>query len=168
LPRSRSHNRPTNPRNKPQLKATRKRSSRSKGLRQSRQPGADRPRGGADHPQAQGGPSENATRTSSTTPLNTDRPSSTRGPSVPKRTVRAHLADCLPNLVNQLNGSKPQMRTNKRRTGRTLGLVDCPRLPGGLSARCGQSSSSPSWGSRSTPPSLCPISQINQGITTKS
>jgi hypothetical protein len=30
LPRSCSHNEPTNPRNKPQLKATRKRNSRSK------------------------------------------------------------------------------------------------------------------------------------------
>jgi hypothetical protein len=46
LPRSRSHNGPTNPRNKPQLKPTRKRNSRSKGLRLSAQPGADHPRGG--------------------------------------------------------------------------------------------------------------------------
>jgi hypothetical protein len=44
LLRSRSHNRPTNRRNKPQLKATRKRNSRSKGLRQSAVPGADGPR----------------------------------------------------------------------------------------------------------------------------
>jgi hypothetical protein len=44
LPRSRSHNKPTNPRNKPQLKAKRKRNSRSKGLRQSTVPGADGPR----------------------------------------------------------------------------------------------------------------------------
>jgi hypothetical protein len=35
LPRSCSHNRPTNLRNKPKLKATQKHKSRSKGLRQS-------------------------------------------------------------------------------------------------------------------------------------
>jgi hypothetical protein len=45
LPRSRSHNGPTNPRNKSQLKVTRKRNSRSKRLRQSAVPGADRPHG---------------------------------------------------------------------------------------------------------------------------
>jgi hypothetical protein len=46
LPRSRSHNGPTNPRNKPQLKATRMRNSRRKGLRQSAKPRVDRPHGG--------------------------------------------------------------------------------------------------------------------------
>jgi hypothetical protein len=46
LPRSHSHNRPTNPRNKPQHKVTRKCNSRSKGLKQSAQPVADCPRGG--------------------------------------------------------------------------------------------------------------------------
>jgi hypothetical protein len=43
--RLRSHNRPTNPINKPQLIATRKCNSRSKGLRQSAVSGADGPRG---------------------------------------------------------------------------------------------------------------------------
>jgi hypothetical protein len=47
FPKSHSHNGPTNPRNKPQLKATRKRNTRSKGLWRSAQPGADRPRGGS-------------------------------------------------------------------------------------------------------------------------
>jgi hypothetical protein len=41
LPRSCSHNGPTNPRNKPKLKETRKRNTRSKGLRQSAEPRAD-------------------------------------------------------------------------------------------------------------------------------
>jgi hypothetical protein len=48
LPRSRSHNRPTNPRNKPQTIPKRKRNSRSKGLNSSTQHEVD-------HPQAPGG-----------------------------------------------------------------------------------------------------------------
>jgi hypothetical protein len=74
LPRSRSHNGPTNPRNEPNLKATQKRNSRSKGLTRSTKPRADRPHGpsglsvGADRPQVHYGPSEIASRTSSTAP----------------------------------------------------------------------------------------------------
>jgi hypothetical protein len=45
LPRSHSHNKPTNPRNKPQLKSTRKRNSRSERLRQYAVTGADHPHG---------------------------------------------------------------------------------------------------------------------------
>jgi hypothetical protein len=56
LSRSRSHNRPTNPRNKLKLKATRKCNSRSKGLRQFVVPGVD----GSRWP---GGPSARARRT---------------------------------------------------------------------------------------------------------
>jgi hypothetical protein len=45
LPRSHSHNRPTNPRNKPQTIPKRKRNSRSKGLSNSAQHQAEGPRG---------------------------------------------------------------------------------------------------------------------------
>jgi hypothetical protein len=45
LPRSRSHNRPTNPRNKSQTNPKRKHNSRSKGLRLSAKPLANGPRG---------------------------------------------------------------------------------------------------------------------------
>jgi hypothetical protein len=44
LPRSRSHNRPTNPRNKPQTISKRKRNTRSKGLSDSAKVQADGPR----------------------------------------------------------------------------------------------------------------------------
>jgi hypothetical protein len=63
LPRSCSHNGPTNPTNKPQLKATRKRNSRSKGLRKFAQPGADRPCGGGGLSARLGGLSANTGRT---------------------------------------------------------------------------------------------------------
>jgi hypothetical protein len=45
LPRSRSHNEPTNPRNKSQSNPKRKHNTRSKGLRPSVKAGADRPQG---------------------------------------------------------------------------------------------------------------------------
>jgi hypothetical protein len=92
LPKSRSDNIPTNPRNKPQLKATQKRNSRSKGLRQPAKPGADHPHGGrtvregqADLSQAQGVLSKNSTRTSSIAHRKTDCLCPTRGPSAWKR-----------------------------------------------------------------------------------
>jgi hypothetical protein len=56
LPKSRSHNEPTNPRTKPQTIPKRKRNSKSKGLSNS---ALDQ----ADHPQALGGPSERPRRT---------------------------------------------------------------------------------------------------------
>jgi hypothetical protein len=45
LPRSRSHNGPTNPRNKPQTTPKRKKNTRSKGLSNSAEAEADGPRG---------------------------------------------------------------------------------------------------------------------------
>jgi hypothetical protein len=63
LPRSRSHNRPTNPRNTPQLKATWKRNSRSKGLRQLRSPRRTVWSDGADGPRVASGRSARSWRT---------------------------------------------------------------------------------------------------------
>jgi hypothetical protein len=56
FPRSHSHNKPTNPRNKPQTIMKRKRNSKSKGLSNSALHQAD-------HPQAPGGPSAWSRRT---------------------------------------------------------------------------------------------------------
>jgi hypothetical protein len=89
LSRSCSHNRPTNPRNRPQLNPTRKNNSKSKGHRQSGKYLADCPQcpGGLsvrrvrNCPRGGHGPFENATWTFSTAPRKTDRPWWTRGPS---------------------------------------------------------------------------------------
>jgi hypothetical protein len=68
------------------------------------------------------------------------------------------------------NGSKQRdTRTREERDELLPGRLLADRPPGacGPSAWCADSSpSSTSW--RSTPPSLCPISPINQGIATKS
>jgi hypothetical protein len=88
LPRSRSHNGPTNPRNKPQTNPKRKCNSRSKWLRQSaylgrtvRMEGRTVRGAKADCPHGQVGPYANSSRTTSSAPRNTDRPYPTRGPS---------------------------------------------------------------------------------------
>jgi hypothetical protein len=47
------------------------------------------------------------------------------------------------NDTQPLRRIEPRTRKNKRGTGQTQGLTDCPCLPGGLSSRCGQSCSSP-------------------------
>jgi hypothetical protein len=87
LPRSRSHNRPTNPRNKPQTIPKRKQNSKSKGLSSSALDQADRP-------QAPGGPSVRPRRTIRGAAA--DRLKITPEPPVlhpQKRTVREGPAD---------------------------------------------------------------------------
>jgi hypothetical protein len=89
LPRLRSHNGPTNPRNKSQTNSTGKHNSKSMGLRKSGKHQADRPLGpgglsarrtrtvreeGADYPRGGQGPSDIATRTSSSAPRMKDSP----------------------------------------------------------------------------------------------
>jgi hypothetical protein len=64
LPRSRSHNRPTNPRNKPQTIPKQKLDSRSKGLSCPANHQADRPRGSGGPSARCGGLSEKRSRTS--------------------------------------------------------------------------------------------------------
>jgi hypothetical protein len=87
LPRSRSHNGPANPRNKPQLNPTRKHNSKSKGLRQSGKHQADCPQC----------PSElSARRARTVREEGTDRPKMLPEPPVlhrEKRTVRDGPAD---------------------------------------------------------------------------
>jgi hypothetical protein len=90
LPRSRSHNGPTNPRNKPQLNPTRKHNSKSKRLRQSGKHQADRP-------QCPGRLSARRART--VREEGTDRPKMLPEPPVlhrEKRTVRDGPADRSP------------------------------------------------------------------------
>jgi hypothetical protein len=87
LPRSRSHNGSTNPRNKPQLNPTRKHNSKSKGLRQFGKHQADRP-------QCSGGRS--AMRARTVREESTDRPKVLPEPPAlhrEKRTVRDGPAD---------------------------------------------------------------------------
>jgi hypothetical protein len=100
LPRSQSHNRPTNTRHKPQTIPKQKQNSRSKGLSSTAKPQADCSR-------PPGGPSawvrrtvrelrqtvEKHSRTSSTAPSITDRPQWACGPSAPSRTVRHSSMD---------------------------------------------------------------------------
>jgi hypothetical protein len=112
LPRSHSHNGPTNPKNKPQTIPKRKRNSKSKGLSSSALDQADCPQAPTDRPRDVGGLSastgqsvckawvdcprgcgglcENNPRTSSTAPSITDRPCRHLGPSA---TNTLH-ADC--------------------------------------------------------------------------
>jgi hypothetical protein len=156
LPRSRSHNGPTNPRNKPKLKATRKRNSRSKGLKQSAVAWADRPYGGGGlsagtrrtFRKAQGGLSKIGSRTYSSALLKTDHPPTTcrlSAPGEPSAHSFRTVSRISATKITGTNGSK-------RNDGRTRNehnkypaaklLVDHLRLPSGLSATRGQSSPS--------------------------
>jgi hypothetical protein len=103
---------------------------------------ADCPWGKADHQQAHGGPSENATQTSSTAPRKMDRLWPTRGP-FEGNSYCADVCDKQEDYLqtpcnqNQLpRRIKRRMRKNKQRTKWTQGLADCPHLP------CGQRCSS--------------------------
>jgi hypothetical protein len=86
LPRSRGHNGSTNPRNKPQLKATQKHNSRSKRLRQPAKSQADGPCG-------LGGWSKNRPRTSSFHPPKFGRSVSSPRTVRSSRTIRPHRVD---------------------------------------------------------------------------
>jgi hypothetical protein len=138
LLRLRSHNKPTNRRNKPQLKATRKRNSRSKGLRQPVMPGAD----GLRYP---GGRSKKSTRTTSTTPRNTDGLTlPTDGPRATcvARTIHDLQEDGPQTTCNEtqlLRQIESQTHKNKRRTGQALkrevnSSYPSMDLPNGLSS----------------------------------
>jgi hypothetical protein len=90
LPRSRSHNRPTNPRNKSKQVAKQKHNSKSEGLRQICLARMDRPYGRLGLSVATGGPSVKrgyrqylANKTSRNTSMNMDRPISIHRLSVP-------------------------------------------------------------------------------------
>jgi hypothetical protein len=141
LPRSRSHNGPTNPRNKPQLNPTRKHNSKSKRLRQSGKHQADRP-------QCPGGLSARRART--VREEGTDRPKMLPEPPVLHRekwTVRDGSADRPPRHVpsdtlvrtvrklhapktHRQNGSKERhsrTRTNTKNSWAVKHLADGPR-----------------------------------------
>jgi hypothetical protein len=153
LARSRSHNGPTNPRNKPKLKVTQKRNSRSKGLKQSAQPRQTVSVEAADYQRGPGGPSASIGRTVQKCHPNFQYCTSKNGSSVPySRTVRGQLA------LHELSATSRSVYkhcatkinfpdgSNHEHT-RTSGELD-ERRPHGLSAptrrtvaRCGQSSS---------------------------
>jgi hypothetical protein len=137
LPRSRSHNGPTNPRNKPQLNPTRQRNSKSKRLRQSGKHQADRP-------QCPGGLS--ARRAWTVRKEGTDHPKMLPEPPVlhrEKRTVRDGPADCPPRhglsdtlvrTVRKLHAPKTHRKMDRKRgvqeparTRRTAGLSGTSR-----------------------------------------
>jgi hypothetical protein len=122
LPRSRSHNGPTNPRNKHQTIPKRKHDSRSKELSSPAKPQADRPRGYDRLSASYNGLSKKRPRTSSTAPSITDRPRWARGPFASLRTVRHSSTDrprasCNKNPPTKWIGRKT--RKNSRRTRRT-------------------------------------------------
>jgi hypothetical protein len=101
-----SHNGPTNPTNKPQLKATRKRNSRSKELSNLRCLGRTVRMDQADCPRGPGGLSAGSLRTVRNSLPNLQYCTLKNGQSVlyprtvhVERTARAHLTDCPPNLV---------------------------------------------------------------------
>jgi hypothetical protein len=87
LPRSHSHNRPTNPRNKPQTILKRKHDSRSKGLSCLVNHLVDCPRPPGGPSASCGRLSKKRSRTSSTAPSITDHPRWASGPSATPRTV---------------------------------------------------------------------------------
>jgi hypothetical protein len=92
LPRSRSHNGSTNPRNKPQTIAKRKHETRSKGLSCPEQPWRTVHVPGADSPQSPCGRSATHSGFSVKHDQNDPTGTSTRGRSVPRpRTVREKL-----------------------------------------------------------------------------
>jgi hypothetical protein len=102
----------------------------------------------ADHPQAQGRPSKNATRTSSTAPSITDRLRPTRGPSMRRRpsalaspTVRQTSSHqkCLTKRIDYEHA-----RTRDELDELPAKRLLADRLPGtcGLSAWCADSSPS--------------------------
>jgi hypothetical protein len=147
LPRSHSHNRPTNPRNKTQLKATRKRNSRSKGLRQSAQLGVDHLRGGgglsagarrtghkhrADHPKMPPELPVLHLEKWTVRALPGDHPHSPRGPSDKPRVTKS---------TGQNGSKRSDARTHKEHDEHLVSrlLTGRPRAPGGLSATHGQS-----------------------------
>jgi hypothetical protein len=123
LSRSRSHNGPTNPRNKPQTTPKRKRNSSSKGLSSTTKPQADCPR-------PLGEPSawvrwtirelrrtvRKRSRTSSTAPSITDRPRWARGPSAPSRTVRHSSTD---RPRTSCNNNPPTKRIERKANNKT-------------------------------------------------
>jgi hypothetical protein len=103
-----SHNRPTNLRNKPQLKAARKRNSRRKGLSSST-------RHQADGPRAPGGPSAR-----------------------PRRIVRRHRADypkmtLEPPVLHPQNSDR--LWRHRGPSVRKPAHTDCPWTPRGPSAK---------------------------------
>jgi hypothetical protein len=165
-----SHNRPTNPRNKSQTNPKQKRNSRSKGLRQSAVAWADCLHGGGWQSAGTRWTVRKHKRTVRKWHLNLQYRTVKKGPSVlyPRTvhagwTVHTLLVDCTPYLVQPKTTNSTDRTTNAHKQVMNWMNTD----PRGLSARCGQSSSSMSC-SRSTPPSLCPIPRINQGIATKS
>jgi hypothetical protein len=93
-------------------------------------------------------------------PRKRDRPHSPRRPSGKLRATKS----------SRQNGSKHEHAgTHEEHDEHQICrlLVDYLRAPGRLFARHGNNSPSRTL-QRSTPPTLCPISQINQGIATKS
>jgi hypothetical protein len=144
LPRSRSHNRPTNPRNKPQLNPTRKHNSKSKGLRQSGKHQANRR-------QCPGGLSARRART--VREEGTDCPKKLPEPPVlhrEKRTAHDGPADRPPRhgpsdtlvpTVRKLHAPKPTDKMDRKRgaqeptrTRRTAGLSGTSRTVRGYLA----------------------------------
>jgi hypothetical protein len=130
FPRSRNHNGPTNPRNKPQTIPKRKHDSRSKGLSCPVAHQADRPRPPGGPSVGCGGLSEKRSPTTSTAPSITDCPRWARGPPAPSWTVRHSSMDrprtsCNKNPPTQWIERKT--RKNSRRTRRTLGLSGSSR-----------------------------------------
>jgi hypothetical protein len=94
----------------------------------------------ADRPQAQGGPSEKATRTSSTAPRITDCPRPTRGPSArtrPSSLTSRTIRQTSSNQMYQTKRIKTCTRKNTRRTRHQICLLlaDCPCALGELSTR---------------------------------
>jgi hypothetical protein len=152
LPRSCSHNGPTNPRNKPQTIPKRKRNSRSKGLSNSALDQVDRlqaPSGPPARPRriVRGAAADRliiTPRTSSTAPSITDCLRWARRPSAPSRTVSHSRTERPRTPCNKNPPTKwieRKTRKNSRKTRRTLGLsgssrtvhhAPMDRLPGGF------------------------------------
>jgi hypothetical protein len=154
LPRSRSHNGPTNPRNKSQTNPMRKHNSKSKGLRQSGNHqadcpqcpsglsarrarivcsvSADCPRGGHRVSAGRGGPSEISTRTSSSAPRKhtvcdgpTDRPPC-HGPSSTLVQTVCKLHAPKTHRQNGLKERRSRTWTNTKNNRAVRHLVDGP------------------------------------------
>jgi hypothetical protein len=145
LPRSHSHNRPTNPRNKPKLKATQKRNSRTKDLGNLHSLGQTIRVEAADCPQGLSGPSASTGQTVRKCHLNDQYCTSKNETFVPySRTVREQL---ILRGLSATSGRTVRNTVQPKSTSPTYQTTNAQKqvtnwMNARLSARCGQSSSS--------------------------
>jgi hypothetical protein len=131
LPRSHSHNAPTNPRNKPQTIPKRKHDSKSKRLSCPTNHQADRLRPPGKPSASSGGLSEKQSRTSSTAPSITDRrdgPADRLPHHEPSSTLVRTVCELRATKIHRQNGSNETHARTREEDDEHLGY-QAPRGP---------------------------------------